>query len=374
VPGNRPAWSWTSSRNKDEIRVIPTLKKLTSITRRDFLKLSAAGALGLFLAESGLERVLAAEAASANYGRILQNGLDLYESPSFSSRVHTAYGKDQVVPIAEVVEGEDNGNPYNNSWYRIGDEGYTYSGWLQPVETIYQKPVFQIRETGHLGEITVPYSISRLYPNVWSKTGYRLYYQSTHWIKNTIVSREQKSIWYELYDFYLRSSYYIPAYEMRIIPDEELAPLSPDVPDALKSIHVDLTTQTVTAFEDNRPVLVSRCATGVGNTTTPLGDFHTYHKGPSIHMTNLGDVEFGAYDLPGVPWVSFFTGTGVAFHGTYWHNDYGRPRSNGCVNLRSEDAKFIYRWTTPVVPPETDYLNLPGQGTIVRVTGSTPKN
>jgi hypothetical protein len=91
-------------------------------------------------------------------------------------------------------------------------------------------------------------------------------------------------------------------------------------------------------------------------------------------MTNLGDVEFGAYDLPGVPWVSFFTSTGVAFHGTYWHNDYGRPRSNGCVNLRSEDSKFIYRWTTPVVPPETDYLHLPGQGTTVRVTGSTPKN
>jgi lipoprotein-anchoring transpeptidase ErfK/SrfK len=91
-------------------------------------------------------------------------------------------------------------------------------------------------------------------------------------------------------------------------------------------------------------------------------------------MTNQGDVEIGAYDLPGVPWVSFFTGTGVAFHGTYWHNDYGRPLSRGCVNLRSEDAKFIYRWTKPVVPPETDYLNLPGQGTTVQVTGSTPKN
>jgi len=350
------------------------MKPLVSFTRRDFLKLSAAGALGLFLAETGLGQALAAEGSLPKYGRILQNGLDLYDSPSFSSAVRTAYGKDQVVPISDVVEGEGNGNPYNNSWYRIGDDGYTYSGWLQPVETIYHKPVFQIRESGQLGEITVPYSLSRVYPDVHAKTGYRLYYQTTHWIKRTVINREQKGLWYELYDFYLHSSYYVPAYEMRLIPDEELAPLSPEVPEPLQSIHVDLTTQTVTAFEDNTPVLVARCATGFGNTTTPVGDFRTYHKGPSIHMTNLGDVEFGAYDLPGVPWVSFFTGTGVAFHGTYWHNDYGRPRSNGCVNLQSEDSKFIYRWTTPVVPPGTDYLNLPGQGTTVQVTGLTPKD
>jgi hypothetical protein len=74
------------------------MKDFASFTRRDFLKLSAAGALGLFLAESGLERALAAEAAPPRYGRILQNGLDLYESPSFFSPVHTAYGKIRSFP------------------------------------------------------------------------------------------------------------------------------------------------------------------------------------------------------------------------------------------------------------------------------------
>ena len=87
-------------------------------------------------------------------------------------------------------------------------------------------------------------------------------------------------------------------------------------------------------------------------------------------MTNQDDEAEGGYDLPGVPWCSFFTGTGVAFHGTYWHNDYGRPRSHGCVNLPSMDAKFIYRWTMPVVPPGVDYVHLPGQGTAVQVTTS----
>jgi hypothetical protein len=238
------------------------------------------------------------------------------------------------------------------------------------VETLYHKPVFEIRAEGQVGEVTVPFTFARTEPNVLFN-GRRLYYQTTHWVRKTVVNRVQKSIWYEIYDFHERKSYYIATHDMRIIPDEELSLLSPQVPEDQKHILVDLGTQTVTAFEGETPVLISRCASGAGDTKTPLGDFRTYHKGPSIHMTNEGDVEEGIYDLPGVPWCSFFTGTGVAFHGTYWHNDYGRPRSHGCVNLPSMDAKFIYRWTSPVVPPGVDYLHLPGQGTAVKVVKST---
>lgn len=86
-------------------------------------------------------------------------------------------------------------------------------------------------------------------------------------------------------------------------------------------------------------------------------------------MTNEGDAveEDSIYSLPGVPWCSFFTGAGNAFHGAYWHNDYGQPRSHGCVNLPSEAAKFLYRWSKPVVPADTDYIHLPGEGTLVQI-------
>lgn len=344
------------------------MKPIPSFTRRDFLKLSASGALGLFLAETGLDRVLASTEPPASHGRVLMNGLIMYKSPSFSSEKWTAFGRDQTVPISEVLDG-DEGNPYNKSWYRIGDEGFTYSGWLQPVETKYNKAVFNIRTEGQVGEITVPFSLARPQSDTLYK-GLRLYYQTTHWVTKTVINRAQKSIWYEIYDFHERKSYYVPSYDMRILPDEELAPLSPDVPETLKHIHVDLSTQTVTAFEDDKPVLISRCSSGAGNTKTPPGDFRTYHKSPSVHMTDQDSVGDAGYDLPGVPWCSFFTGTGIAFHGTYWHNDYGSPRSHGCVNLPSEHAKFIYRWTSPVVPPGVDYLHLPGQGTVVQVTTS----
>jgi lipoprotein-anchoring transpeptidase ErfK/SrfK len=88
-------------------------------------------------------------------------------------------------------------------------------------------------------------------------------------------------------------------------------------------------------------------------------------------MTNDGAPGAGrGFDLPGVPWVTFFTSTGVSFHGTYWHNDYGTPRSHGCVNLLPEDAKFLYRWTNPVVPADTPYLHQPGTGTRVEIVSS----
>jgi hypothetical protein len=40
----------------------------------------------------------------------------------------------------------------------------------------------------------------------------------------------------------------------------------------------------------------------------------------------------------------------MALHGAYWHNNFGTPMSHGCVNLRNEDAKWLYDWTDPVVP------------------------
>jgi len=57
--------------------------------------------------------------------------------------------------------------------------------------------------------------------------------------------------------------------------------------------------------------------------------------------SNLQGNEF---DLPGVPWVCYISWTGVSFHGTYWHNNYGTPQSHGCINLTPEAAKWIYRW------------------------------
>jgi hypothetical protein len=337
-----------------------------SVSRRDFLKASGAGLLGFLLADLHLERVLAV--ATPQQGRSTFSGLELFTEPSRQSRSIYVFGQDEIMNIKGEVDGESGpGNPFNSTWYRVKGGGYVYSGSVQPVETIHHRPVLDISALGVLAEVTVPYSDTRRASSVFARRGYRIYYGTTHWVTRCVVNREEKGFWYEIYDRQSRETLYVAAHEMRIVPIEELTAILPNVPDEEKHILVNLANQTVIAFEGDQPVLTARCASGAKGSETPLGEFRTFHKGPSIHMTNQGDGSENTYHLPGVPWVSFFTGTGVAFHGTYWHNDYGRPNSRGCINLTPNDAKFIYLWTRPDVPPNIPYLNKPGEGTSVQV-------
>jgi len=337
------------------------------ISRREFLKLASAGSLAFALKDLRLNRALA-DSTPIKQGRITFSGMPLFDAPTFRANQLHNFGADSIIDVIAIDENGEQGNPFNSTWYQV-DQGYTYSGWVQPVETNYQKPIFSIPEKGQVGEITVPFTDTKRDPYVYADRGYRVFYGSTHWVKRVIVQRDEKSIWYEIYDSYLKENRYVASHDMRLVPNDELTTLSPDVPDQDKHIVVDLSTQLVTVFEGEKLVFSQRCASGVKGTDTPKGEFTTYHKGPSVHMTNEGDAieEETVYSLPGVPWCSFFTGAGNAFHGTWWHNDYGRPRSHGCVNLPSEAAKFIYRWTKPNVPPDVDYLHLPGEGTRVQV-------
>jgi len=336
------------------------------ISRREFLKLASAGSLAFALRDLRFDRALAAPAIKQ--GRITWSGIPLYDAPAFQANQIHLFGADKVIEITGIEENGEQGNPFNSTWYQV-DNGYTYSGWIQPVETSYQKPIFTLPEKGQVGEITVPYCDTKKEPYTYAERGYRIYYGTTHWVKRVIVQRDEKSIWYEIYDFYLKRNYYVSSHDMRLVPNEELSTLSPEVPDEEKQIVVDLSAQLVTAFEGEKLVFSERCASGVKGTDTPKGEFRTYHKGPSVHMTNEGDAveNESVYSLPGVPWCSFFTGAGNAFHGAYWHNDYGRPRSHGCVNLPSEAAKFLYRWSKPTVPTDSDYIHLPGEGTRVQI-------
>jgi lipoprotein-anchoring transpeptidase ErfK/SrfK len=340
------------------------MMNIQQLSRRDFLKLSASGVLGLVLSELGIDRALAAPPASK--GRAIWSGVRIFDEPSILANVVHLLRTDEVIPLLGEIPGGSIDNPFNNIWYQV-EGGYTFSGWLQPVETMYQKPVYEIPAEGRVAEVSVPYSLTYRAPYYYAKNAHRIFYETTHWVKKIIVTREEKSIWYEIYDKEYKQSFYIPSYNMRFIPDEELTQLSPEVPNEDKLLHVDIATQMVTAFEGDKIVLSVRCGSGGRGTETPKGEWRTFHKWPSVHMTDYDDDGANLYSLPGVPWVSFFTGSGHAFHGTYWHNDYGVPRSNGCVNLPSSVSKWVYRWTSPVVPVNKEYLHLPGEGTRVVV-------
>ena len=335
------------------------------LSRREFLKLATTGSLAFALSDLKLDRALAT--SPVTQGLMTISGVQLYDAPAFTANKLFNFGKDKVVDVTAIEENGDEGNPFNTVWYQINNEGYTYSGLVLPVETRYQKPMFDVPEKGRVGEITIPFVDTKKSPYVYADRGYRVYYGSAHWVKRVVVTREEKSIWYEIYDVEVKRYLYVPSHAMRLVPYEELTLLAPEVPGEEKSIVVDRENQMVTAFEGEKLVFSQRCSSGAKGTETPKGEFRTYHKGPAVHMTNQGDALENIYNLPGVPWCSFFTGAGHAFHGTYWHNDYGMPRSHGCVNLPSDMAKFLYRWTLPTVPVEADYVHKPGEGTRVQV-------
>jgi lipoprotein-anchoring transpeptidase ErfK/SrfK len=285
-------------------------------------------------------------------GRVTTPTLNAYDTPALTGQVVKAYGRDFILPIIGILISEDE-TAYNRVWYKVSEGCYVYSGAIQPVRTLLNPQVSILPLEGALAEVTVPYTDARWNAGKEKEVAYRFYYETTHWVVG-LVQDDSGNPWYKVYDDKWKFYYYAQAEHLRIMLAEDLAPLSPDFPSQLKRLEVRLNEQIVIAFEDQKPVFMSRIASGGrfrnGTYSTPVGHHMTYHKRPYRHMA-AGDLASNGYDLPGVPWVSYITETGVALHGTYWHNDFGHPRSHGCINLTPQAAKWLYRWTLPVVPP-----------------------
>ncbi|MBI3740017.1 MAG: LysM peptidoglycan-binding domain-containing protein [Chloroflexi bacterium] len=126
---------------------------------------------------------------------------------------------------------------------------------------------------------------------------------------------------------------------------------APNPASAGKWIDVNLTTQTIAAYEGSRAVRSALVSTGVAKTPTPVGRFKIYVKYKSQTMSGGSKASNDYYYLPNVPNVMYFY-EAYALHGTYWHRNFGRPMSRGCVNLSLADAEWFFNWAeigTPVV-------------------------
>lgn len=139
-------------------------------------------------------------------------------------------------------------------------------------------------------------------------------------------------------------------------------------------VEIGLIGQTLVLWEGTQPVfatLISSGKDGLGEPkktlSTPRGTFRVYQK----HVTTTMDSEVAdhEFELRDVPWVMYFQG-GYALHGAYWHDDFGKPRSHGCVNLAPIDARYVFGFVDPPVPDHwhagyaSDAL---GKGTIVHI-------
>jgi hypothetical protein len=337
-----------------------------TLSRRDFLKLSAASLFSLIISEFPIDKVKAGPIQLQ--GRVLYPSLIIREAPAFNARQVNSIHRDSILDIREKVFGGVEGD-YNRNWYDLGNSTYVYSGGVQPVKTTLNDTVTDISGTGVLGEITIPYADSVWGINRSPYPGPRLYFGTTHWITGIVLDQRDGSLWYKAYDNLYNSHYYTHPEWMNIFAPEEISPISSHVPGNEKHIEIYLSRQLLVAFEWDIPVFAARVATGQKNFESPTGWFHTFHKRPTYHMTGGAD-DSSVFDLPGVPWDTYITETGVAIHGTYWHNDFGHPHSHGCINMAINDAKWIYRWTLPSVATGERLVLKPGEGTRVWITQS----
>lgn len=121
------------------------------------------------------------------------------------------------------------------------------------------------------------------------------------------------------------------------------------VPEGAKWVHVDLSEQTLVAYEGARPVYATIISSGKEGYEPPTGLFQVQQKYISTTM-NATDPIDGFYEVEEVPWTLYYHG-GYALHGAYWHTDFGKVRSHGCTNIAPVDARWLYYWSDPEVPP-----------------------
>jgi lipoprotein-anchoring transpeptidase ErfK/SrfK len=379
-----------------------------NITRRDFLKLTGAGLGALafrpfrafdFNALARPKR-LPVFPKSDIIGRVVDPDIDLRSRPTNDPNLNSSIAKlgaDTLVEWGRVVIGNVIGG-LNNQKYVETPQGYIYTSVLQPTRNLPNTPIAEIPagQPGFWVEVTVPYVDLAHEGNVASPwlqdhIAYnfppRLYYGQVVWIDQVRTGNgfieyrwnegaEGHGYGYGAYNEF----YWADGAAFKILTDADVAPISPDVDPNEKRIEVDLDYQILSAYEGSTEVYFCRVSSGLKNQidpvtgeinnklATPVGNLLTHWKIYSLNMT-AGTFQAG-YSTPAVPWTTMISGDGIAIHGAFWHNAFGEKRSHGCINVSPEDAKWIFRWTTPYVSLTQSEmrLSLPDHGTIVLTT------
>ena len=351
------------------------------LSRRDFLKLGGIAAGGVILKPwERMPRKLIQDFPDAPHLVRAAGDTNVRALPDINSDIVGVVREDDVLPMMREVIGE-----FPQAAIRRWVEtpvGWIWSPNMQPVKNLPNQPVTDLYSTpigqGMWVQVTVPWveveleSGSPISPWLQFRmyTEYKpiyLVYDQVFWVDQTRTDANGQ-VYYRLSELYASYGdvFWGPAEAFRRIEPEEVAPISPEVED--KTVVVNLRRQTVQAFEEGREVFFARCSTGLDGeeTETPVGLYHRiWRKMLSTHMA--GNTAQG-YDTPGIGYTTLFVGEGVALHATFWHNAYGSKRSHGCVNLRPDDAKWIWRWTTPHVSPYDS--TSPGDMTVQGFVGS----
>jgi hypothetical protein len=362
------------------------------LTRRKFIELTvacaAASALSpVFHARARYPRHplppelggIGSELSWVRMGRAIHS-LAFYEQPSTASaRLDTRVRDESFVILGETRAPF---SAHNDLWYET-PLGYVHSAWVLPLRAYPPQPFIRdVGAWGFWGEVCQPFTEALAEPRVQASRVYRFYGGTVYHVVEAFQD-ELGTGWYKVFDELPPTGHqWVLARDVRRVPRSEMAPIRPFT--GRKRIEVDLENQRLTCLEGTQIVFITPVASGVGvaqledgtvvDLGTHAGDQHVLLKQVSRHMSNRPQkpddppppVEI--FDLPGIPWNTFFDLSGTAIHGTYWHNDFGIRRSHGCLNVSCEAARWIYRWTHPVGGFEDDFIRSDARvGTPIRI-------
>jgi lipoprotein-anchoring transpeptidase ErfK/SrfK len=162
------------------------------------------------------------------------------------------------------------------------------------------------------------------------------------------------------------------AYDDLVIPEPRDDP-SGYAAEGKKWIDVSIKKQLLVAYEGRKPVFATLVSSGISGMADPATTHATVRgvyliRSKHVSATMDGDEATDSYDLRDVPYIQYFFES-YALHGAFWHDEFGKPRSHGCVNLAPADAAWLFEWTDPIVPPEWHgAVNAEG-GTLVYIHG-----
>jgi hypothetical protein len=358
------------------------------LSRRDFLKLSSAALGGLALRPfSRLLAPLPDYPVGQKLGRVSVAPTfyttELKTAPHRSAAAVRSLEEDTVVEWLREVVGTEHFSS-NARWVET-PEGFVYAPHVQPVYYLPNTPLTVIPDgkPGFWAEVTVPY-VNMSLDNPPARSPWvqdtlahalipRLYYGQVVWI-DRVQTRDDGRVLYRFNEdigrgYGFGDMFWVDGAAFRPLTEEEIAPISPEVDPADKTIQINLTYQTLSCFESGREVFFCRVSSGYPTApyATPVGVQHIHWKTISQHMS--GGTSGGGWDTAGVSWATYIHGDGIAIHAAFWHNDFGMPRSRGCINVTAEDAKWIFRWTTPYLTLDNSEARLrwPDHGTVVEV-------
>jgi hypothetical protein len=163
----------------------------------------------------------------------------------------------------------------------------------------------------------------------------------------------------------------------------EPSPAPKELAPGEKWVDVNLTRQSLVAFEGDKPVFATIISSGRHDDKDPAkdhrtraGEFRVREKHISATMDNDTATD-GPYSIEDVPWIMYFDGS-TALHGAFWHSKFGHERSHGCVNMTPHDAHELFGWIGPALPEGWHGVHAtdanPGTRVIVHEDGKDPKD